>query len=97
MLKLVWERLLLRWQEFCGSSGATSEWVEKRTDEYLHEGVRAEPAATARHIVRMLFEAIGVPERGRSVQSRVLSRLVGHRIESDVHHFNELKLRYRFL
>jgi hypothetical protein len=97
MLNLVWQRLLFRWQEFCGSNGVTSEWVEKRTDEYLHEHERAAPVVAASHIVKTLLKAIGVPDRGRSVQSRVLSSLVGHRIESDAHHFNELKSRYRFV
>jgi hypothetical protein len=97
MLDMVWQRLLNRWQEFCGPDEATSKWLMKRTDEYLQEQQRGKPIATASHIVKVLTEALGVPERGRALQSRVLASLVGHRIESDVHHFNDLKARYRFV
>ncbi len=97
MLDMVWQRLLIRWQEFCGPDEATSKWLMQRTDEYLQKQERAEPIATASHIVKVLTEALGPPERGRALQSRVLASLVGHRIESDVHHFNDLKARYRFV
>jgi len=97
MLKSVWRRLLLHWQEFGGPDGANTEWLETRIAEYLHMRGGTRPIATATHIVETLIEAIGSVERIRSMQARALSTLVNHRIVSDVHHFNDLKSRYRFI
>ena len=97
MLKLVWQRLLLHWHEFGGSNGANTEWLEARTAEYLHKRGGTRPIATATHIVETLIEAIGSADRIRAMKARVLSSLVNHRIVSDVHHFNDLKSRYRFI
>jgi hypothetical protein len=79
------------------ADGGVGSKATAPTDEYLQVQERAKPLATASHIVKVLTEALGVPERGRALQSRVLASLVGHRIESDVQHFNDLKARYRFV
>jgi hypothetical protein len=97
MNKLVWRRLHLHWQTFCESSSEGNRWIENRAAEYLHAQKLDSPIRTASHIVKMLFNAIGVNEDGNSAHSRVLSSLVGHRIISEVNHLNELKSQFRFV
>jgi hypothetical protein len=97
MLKVVWKRLALYWKDFCGTSGEISGWVEKRAAEYIHDCLRTQPGATASRIVEELVDAIPVEESVRPARLRALSSLVGHRIVSDVTHFNELKARFRFV
>jgi hypothetical protein len=97
MVKIVWRRLPVHWKDFGTSNEATREWLEKRADEYLSKREDARPVTTASHVVGMLMETTGNAGRCPSMQARVLSSLVGHRIVSDVCHFNELKSRYRFI
>jgi hypothetical protein len=97
MQKVVWQRLSLYWQNFRGSPGEISGWVEKRAAEYLEPLERREPIATANHIVEELLDAIAIEESVRSTKLRALTSLVSHRIESDAIHLNELKSRYRFV
>jgi hypothetical protein len=98
MSKLVWRRLHVHWQSFCGSSeDEGAAWLERRSGEYLQAQLRANVAGTAGHIVKMLFDAIGVEQHSHSTHSRVLSSLVGHRIISEMNHFNELKSQFRFV
>lgn len=97
MKKAIWQRLLLYWKDFCGSNGDMSEWIEKRATEYMQNRLHTGSVATASHIVEVLLDAIPIAEPARSAQLRALSGLVGHRIVSDVTHFDELKSRYRFV
>jgi hypothetical protein len=97
MQKVVWQRLALYWKDFCGTNGEISGWVEKRAAEYASGFVRTQPVTTATHIVEELLDAIPVADTARSAKLRALSSLVGHRIVSDVTHFNELKSQFRFV
>jgi hypothetical protein len=51
MQKAVWQRLHIYWQDFCGSPGEISGWVEKRAPAYLEHQNRREPIATANLII----------------------------------------------
>jgi hypothetical protein len=97
MNKLVWRRLHVHWQGFCGSGEEGLAWLECRSTDYLRALVRANAVTTASHIVRMLFDEIGVRQHNHSTHSRVLSSLVGHRIISETNHLNELKSQFRFV
>jgi hypothetical protein len=97
MLKIVWKRLQLQWNEFCGANEANVEWLESRSTEYMRKCEGTKPLAIAIHIVEELLEVISDPGRNRSLQLRVLSNLVNHRILSDICHFDALKARYRFV
>ena len=97
MNDLVWRRLQVHWQTFCGSTGEGSAWLARRASEYLDSQPRGNAIAVAAHIVRILFEAIGVKQDSFPGQSRVIASLIGHRIMSEVNHLNELKSKFRFV
>jgi hypothetical protein len=97
MNNMVWRRLMLHWQSFCGFDEAGSAWLEKRSAEYLPAQARMNPVTTASHIIKRLFQATGANERRQFAHSRALACLVGERITSEVNHFNELKSQFRFV
>jgi hypothetical protein len=97
MNNMVWRRLMLHWQSFCGFDEAGSTWLESRSAEYLPAQTRMNPVTTASHIIKRLFQATGANERRQFAHSRALACLVGQRIISEVNHFNELKSQFRFV
>jgi hypothetical protein len=97
MNNMVWRRLMLHWQNFCGLDEAGSAWLERRSAEYLPAQTRMNPVTTASHIIKRLFQATGANERRQFAHTRALACLVGQRITSEVNHFNELKSQFRFV
>jgi hypothetical protein len=98
MNNMVWRRLVLHWQSFCGIDESGSAWLESRSAAYLPAQTRMNPVATASHIIKRLFQATGATERRQFAHhSRALASLVGQRILSEVTHINELKSQFRFV
>ena len=94
---LVWRRLVLHWQSFCGSIEEGPAWLESRSADYLPAQTRMNAVETASHILKHLFRAMGANEQRHFAHLRVLASLVGHRISSEVDHLNELKSQSRFV
>jgi len=97
LLELVWGRLHVHWQGSCGSLEEASEWLERRSSEYLEALPRGSSISAANHLVKVLFEALGARPDSFATRIKVIASLVGHRIISEVNHLNELKSQFRFV
>jgi hypothetical protein len=76
-------------------SGVDELQLRARAQKYLNQKDARSQVKTASKIAASFFDTVHVAEEGRQRLARQLAALLGHRMLSDVHRLNEVKMNFR--
>jgi len=76
-------------------SAVDEDQLRIRAQKYLHHKDARSQVKTASKIVACFFDTIQVSEQGQRRLGKRLAALLGHRMLTDVHRLNEVKMNFR--
>ena len=76
-------------------SGVDEMQLRDRAQKYLNQKDAQSQVKTASKIAACFFETVHVTKEGQRRLVRQLAALLGHRMLSDVHRLNEVKMNFR--